>query len=179
MSLCKRRCARVRGAIPLLIIAACLLTPGCRDARTSWSTVARDPHAALLAALVGVGCLVMPGCHNVATTWSAQTRSPDGQWVAIARTRQWGGPGTAYDATTVHLQRLRVSQDPIEILEFSQQYARMNLKMEWLTPTHLEVTYGPSGRPGDHIDLNFQVVKIAGIDVTVRDLSNPNVKAPL
>ena len=55
----------------------------------------------------------------------------------------------------------------------------MNLKMEWLTPTHLEVTYRPSGRPGDHVDLDFQVVKIVGIDVTVRNLSNPSVKAPL
>jgi len=129
--------------------------------------------------LIIAGCLSMFGCQDVATTWSAQARSPDGQWVAIARTQQWGGPGTAADGTTVYLKRLRVSQAPIQILEFSQQYARMNLKMEWLTPTHLEVTYGPSERPGDHVDLDFQVVKIAGIDVTVRELSNPSVKAPL
>ncbi len=129
--------------------------------------------------LIITGCLLMFGCQDVATTWSAQARSPDEQWVAIARTQQWGGPGTGADGTTVYLKRLRVSQAPIEILEFSQQYARMNLKMEWLTPTHLEVTYGPSGRPGDHIDLDFQVVKIAGIDVTVRDLSDSSVKARL
>jgi hypothetical protein len=55
----------------------------------------------------------------------------------------------------------------------------MNLKMEWLTPTHLEVTYGPGGSPGDEVNLDFQVVKIAGIDISVRGLSNPSAKAPL
>jgi hypothetical protein len=48
----------------------------------------------------------------------------------------------------------------------------MNLKMEWLTPTHLNVTYGPSARPGDHADLNFQAIKCAGIEITVTDLSS-------
>lgn len=145
MSACERRCASIRKGIPLLIITGCLLTFGCRD---------------------------------VATIWSTQARSPDGQWVAIARTQQWGGPGTAYLATTVYLQRVGVSQAPIEILGFSHQYPRMNLKMEWLTPAHLQVTYGPSAKPGDRVDLDFQVVKIAGIDVSLRNLSNPKVKAP-
>jgi hypothetical protein len=48
----------------------------------------------------------------------------------------------------------------------------MNLKMEWVTPTHLEVTYGESGRPGDHVSLDFQVVKCAGIDISVRHFSS-------
>jgi hypothetical protein len=47
----------------------------------------------------------------------------------------------------------------------------MNLKMEWVTPTHLDVTYGASARPGDHVDLDFQVVKCAGIDISVREIS--------
>jgi hypothetical protein len=128
--------------------------------------------------LVITACLLLFGCQDVGTTWSAQARSPDGQWVAIARSQQWGGPGTAADGTTVYLKRLRVSQAPIEILEFSQQSARISLKMEWLTPTHLEVTYGPES-PGDDINLDFQVVKIAGIDISVRSLSNPSAKAPL
>ena len=66
----------------------------------------------------------------------------------------------------------------MEILEFSHQYSRMNLEMNWLTPTHLEVAYGPSTKPGDQVSLDFQVVKIAGIDVSVRNLSDQKVKAP-
>jgi hypothetical protein len=48
----------------------------------------------------------------------------------------------------------------------------MNLKMEWVTPTHLDVTYGASTRPGDHVSLDFQVAKMSGIDISVRDLSS-------
>ena len=51
----------------------------------------------------------------------------------------------------------------------------MNLKMEWVTPTHLEVAYGPSPRPGDHVNLGFQVVKYGGVDISVRDLSGAKI----
>ena len=127
--------------------------------------------------LMIAGCLLTIGCQDVGTTWSARLRSPDGQWVAIARTRQWGGPGTAADGTTVYLKRLAVSQAPIEILEFSHQYARMNLTMKWLAPSHFEVSYGPSSKPWDHVDVDFQVVKVAGIEVSLRNLSNPSTGA--
>ena len=127
--------------------------------------------------LIIAGSLLLVGCQDVGTTWSAEVRSPDGQFVASARTQQWGGPGTAYDATTVDLQRVGSSQAPMEILEFSHQYSRMNLEMKWLTPTHLEVAYGPSTKEGDSVSLDFQVVKIAGIDVSVRNLSDQKVKA--
>lgn len=128
--------------------------------------------------LIIAGSLLMLGCQDVGTTWSAEVPSPDGQFVASARTQQWGGPGTAYDATTVDLRRVGSSPAPMEILEFSHQYSRMNLEMNWLTPTHLEVAYGPSTKPGDQVSLDFQVVKIAGIDVSVRNLSDQKVKAP-
>jgi len=127
-------------------------------------------RGAILVVLVGVVVLGF-GCQDVATTWSAEARSPDGHWLAIARSQQWGGPGTAYDATTVSLKSTKGLQPPTDVLAFSHQYATMNLKMEWVTPTHLEVTYGPSARPGDRVSLNFQVVKCAGIDISVRALS--------
>lgn len=116
-------------------------------------------------------CIVQVGCQNVATTWSAEARSPDGQWLVIARSQQWGGPGNAYDATTVYLKRSKGSQRPTQILVFSHQYATMNLKMEWISPNHLDVKYGPSLRPGDHVNLDFQISKIAGISVSVQDIS--------
>jgi hypothetical protein len=124
----------------------------------------------ILLIIVGV-CLLGAGCQDVATTWSAEARSPDGRWLATARSQQWGGPGTAYDATTVYLKRITGSQAPTQVLVFSHEYATMNLRMEWVTPTHLDVAYGASARPGDHVSLDFQVVKISGIDISVQDLS--------
>lgn len=100
-------------------------------------------------------CILGVGCQNAATTWSAEARSPDGRWLATARTQQWGGPGTAYDATTVYLKQVKASRAPTEVLVFSHEYATMNLKMEWQAPTHLDVTYGPNPRPGDHVSLRL------------------------
>jgi len=116
-------------------------------------------------------CVLWYGCQDVATTWSSEARSPDGHWLAIARSQQWGGPGTAYDATTVFLKQIKGSQPATQVLLFSHQYATMNLKMEWVTPTHLNVAYGESARPGDHVSLDFQVVKCAGIDISAQHLS--------
>jgi hypothetical protein len=122
-------------------------------------------------------CVLVSGCQDVATTWSAEARSPDGLWLATARSQQWGGPGTAFDATTVYLKRIDGSQPSMQVLGFSHQYATMDLKLKWITPTHLEVTYGPSAKPQDHVDLEFQAVKCAGIDISVRDTSSPTTAA--
>lgn len=124
---------------------------------------------AVLLALFGL-CVLGVSCQDVATTWSAEARSPDGQWLATARTQQWGGPGTAYDATTVYLKKVNTGEAPTRVLVFSHQYSTMNLKMEWRAPTHLEVKYGASARPGDHVSLQFQVVKMSGIDISVQEL---------
>jgi hypothetical protein len=115
-------------------------------------------------------CILGVSCQDVATTWSAEVRSPDGHWLATARTQQWGGPGTAYDATTVYLKPVNTGETPTQVLVFSHQYSTMNLKMEWVSPTHLEVKYGTSARPDDHVSLDFQVVKMSGIDISVQEL---------
>jgi hypothetical protein len=52
----------------------------------------------------------------------------------------------------------------------------MNLKMTWVTPAHLEVTYGPSERPGDHVSVDLQVVRIAGVDISLRKLSGESLQ---
>ena len=134
----------------------------------------REPRKSVLVWVLAA-CALMCGCPEAykegGTTWTAEARSPDGLWLATARSQQWGGPGTAYDATTVYLQWVRGSQPPIQILGFSHQYATMNLKMEWVTPTHLDVTYGPSAGPGDQVSLNFQAIKCANIEISARDLS--------
>jgi hypothetical protein len=78
-------------------------------------------------------CLFGLGCQDVGTTWEEEARSPDGLWLAAARSQQWGGPGTAYDATSVYLKWVRGSQPPVLVMAFSHQFATMNLKMKWLT----------------------------------------------
>ena len=115
--------------------------------------------------------VVVSGCDDGVTTWSAEARSPDGLWLATASSRSEGGGPTAYDFTTVDLKWLRGSQPSTRVLSFSHQFPTMNLKMEWITPKHLNVTYGPSARPGDNVSLDFQVVKMSGIEISVRDLS--------
>jgi hypothetical protein len=114
--------------------------------------------------------VLLCGCGPT-STWSAEAQSPDGHWLAVARSEQWSGPGNAYDATTVYLKSLKGSQPPTEVLGFSHQYGTMNLKMEWITPTQLHVTYGESSKPGDHVSLDFQVVKCAGVDISVQHFS--------
>jgi hypothetical protein len=61
-------------------------------------------------------CVSRAGCRDVGKTWSAEDRSPDGLWLATARSQQWGGPGTAYDATTVYLKWIKGSQPPTQVL---------------------------------------------------------------
>jgi len=119
-----------------------------------------------LAIIVGA-CVLFYFC-GPATTWSTEARSPDGLWLATAQSQQWSGPGNAYDATTVYLKRTKGRDSAIQILGFSHQYATMNLKIEWVTPTNLKVTYGESGKPGDHVDVDFQAIKCAGIAISAQ-----------
>src|SRR5437868_13053600 len=104
-------------------------------------------------ALVGVS-IVLYGCDNEATTWSAELASPNGQWIAVAKSQQWGGPGTAYDATTVSLKSGRTSDPPTEIIGFSHQAPTIKLTMSWVTATRLEVSYGRE-RANDNVRLDL------------------------
>jgi hypothetical protein len=83
----------------------------------------------------------------------------------MARTDQYSGPGNAGLYTTVFLKHTKGPKDPIEVLLFTQDAKSIDLKMNWLTPSHLEVTYRQPAR------LDFQAVKCAGVDISVRDLS--------
>jgi hypothetical protein len=113
-------------------------------------------------------CVLASGCRASAIIWSAESRSPDGRWLVSASTEQFGGPGTAYVGTTVYLKQ--DSHPRVEILGLSNESAYpagvTSVGMTWLTPSHLELTYQ------GHASLDFQVVKCAGIDISVRDLSS-------
>jgi hypothetical protein len=111
-------------------------------------------------------CVLIFACKDVATIWSTEVPSPDGQWLATARTDQYGGPGTAGLLTTVYLKRTERPPPPIQILMFSQNTASIDLKMNWLTPSQLEVTYRGEAT------LDFQAVKCAGVDISMQNLSN-------
>jgi len=143
-------------------------TPGCRAIYKAISTIA-----------LGI-CLLQAGCA-APTVWMAELRSPDGAWIAIARTVQSGGFGTAWITTTVSLKRNNISKPPMEVLGFSckgpvpRPYVLDNaanaggtidLKMKWPTASRLEVTY--KGNPG----LYLQVVKYQGIEISLQDLSD-------
>jgi hypothetical protein len=137
------------------------------------STVSARLILFAFALAIALACVL--GCGSpdgdVATTWSAETKSPDGHWLATAQSQQWGGPGTAYDATMVFLKKLDSSDPPRKVLQFSHQYGTMNLEMKWLTPTRLGVMYAPSARAGDHVNIDFQIAKFDGIEISIQDLS--------
>ena len=135
----------------------------------------------LLSIIVAVVVLVS-GCRDVPTIWKAEAQSPDGSWLASAHTEQNGGFGSASIITGVSLKRADGtvnSGQPFEVLDFwcygsaprayvldpANAGGTINLTMKWLTPSHLEVTY--DGRA----DLNLQVVKFAGVDISLRNLS--------
>ena len=134
---------------------------------------------ATLLLTIGVG-VSGTGCGNAPTIWKAEARSPDGLWIASVRTVQNGGFGSAHIDTMVYLKQTNRSEPPMEVLGLSCQGpaprpyvldkanagGTINLTMKWVTPSHLEVTYD------NHPDLYFQVVKYAGIEISVRDLSS-------
>lgn len=120
--------------------------------------------------IIGVFALIS-GCRNSDVIWSGESRSPDGYWLATAREERGGGFGNAYDSASVYLKQIKSTRPPVEIFEFSvgslaSQSGKLNLTMKWESPSHLDVTYN-----GHAATLDFQVVKSAGIDISVQDLS--------
>jgi hypothetical protein len=89
--------------------------------------------------------------------------------VASARTIANSGFGTGYIWTTVYMNGAKSSAPPIEILELTDEFEKpddeIRVDMEWLTPTHLELTFK------GHRTLYFQAIKWADVDISLRDLS--------
>lgn len=143
-------------------------------------------HKAILLVIIGV-CVLASGCRHSPTIWTAEVRSPDGLWLAIARTDQEGGFGSAFIGTMVFLKQANVSQPPVMVLAFdcegpaprayvldnkANAGGTINLTMKWLSPSHLEVTYN------GHATLSFPAIKYAGIVISVRDLSTEAISTP-
>ncbi len=110
--------------------------------------------------------VLSPGCEGPRTLWSAESRSPDGKMVATARAEGTSGIGTGNPGTFVYLNWAVGSQSPTIILALlPQQPGIVRVGMNWLTATHLELTYR-----GDST-LDFQAVRCHGIEISVRELS--------
>jgi hypothetical protein len=121
-------------------------------------------------------CVLQVGCRAVQTIWSAKARSPDGYWLATTKTEQHGGFGTAGIVTSVYLERTNGSYPPVEVLEFFHDprdpSGTIDLAMKWATPSHLDVTY--NGRAS----LDLQVVKCAGVEISLGVLSGERTNTP-
>jgi hypothetical protein len=137
----------------------------------------------LAVSLLASGCKVS---EDALTIWKAEVRSPDGLWIASVRTIQNGGFGSAGINTIVYLKKSGDLRPPVAVLDFDcpgpppRPYVLTNanaggtidLKMSWVTQSHLLVTYRSHVAYGRHPDLSFQVVKFNDISISVRDLSN-------
>jgi hypothetical protein len=115
--------------------------------------------------------LLLFGCNGPKKTWSAESRSPDGKMIATAETIVASGIGTGDVGTRVYLNWSTGSQPETIIVAFAEgpdEPGGHDVRMTWLTPTHLEVSYG------GHRALDFQAVKCHGIDISVRELETRN-----
>lgn len=138
---------------------------GRRDERSNRRV--RGSHSALVMLVLTLSaCALLSSCSNVATIWSTEVRSPDGRWLAKALTEHHSGPGNALLQTTVFLKHSKGPKEPIEVLLFTQDAKSIDLKMNWLTPSHLEVTYKQPAV------IDFQAIKCGGVDISVQDVSN-------
>jgi hypothetical protein len=118
-------------------------------------------------------CASVSGCR-AKPSWTAEARSPDGKMIAKARTFENGGFGTDFVETTVDLNFTKGKQSPMEILAFSDGPAGpggMTVGMNWLSPTHLELTYKGQGSP------DFQAVRYYGVEITLRSLAGQAASA--
>jgi RHS repeat-associated protein len=120
-----------------------------------------------MATVLSLGCFLMTGCKNTERAWSAQAKSPDGRYVVTAETLRPGGWGTGAPAeTTVDLNYTSRHQSSSEILTFvgnADGADAMDVGINWLTPTRLELTYR------GHPTVEFQAVKCRGVDIITRE----------
>ena len=121
-------------------------------------------------------CLLMSGCGSSQTVWSTESRSPDGKVIANVSTVGTGrGLSIVSNTITdVHLKSAYGSRGQTSVLELADATddpVDTRVEMNWLTPTHLELTF-----KGNQ-SVVFQAVKWDGIDISVRDLSKATVES--
>jgi hypothetical protein len=116
----------------------------------------------ILLVLIGMSAFAS-GC-GPETTWSVQVPSPDGAWIAEGRESQYSGPGNAAIVAGVYLRRTSSWRRGEPILNFFENEQReVGITIEWLNPSHLRIELS------QRADIYFQVIKYAGIDVSVAE----------
>jgi hypothetical protein len=86
--------------------------------------------------------------------------------IATPKAFEHSGFGSGWGGINVYLNWTTGSQRPMLIFAVPDVSDQSCLKMKWLTPTHLELTY--TGRQ----PINLQVVKCDGADISLRSLSS-------
>jgi hypothetical protein len=130
----------------------------------------------IMPVVVVSACTLMASCGEDPTIWSATSASPDGRWLAIAHTVQHSGPGANGVETIVEIKEPAPSlfrriflKTSTKVLSFMNDGASMGLKINWVTPSHLEVVF-----KDDPKMLYYQVVRTSGREISVRDLADPS-----
>jgi hypothetical protein len=122
-------------------------------------------HVKKTIALVTLSTCMLEGCSGGHPVWSTSASSPDGHWQAVAHTLEYSGFGTGGAETIVEVQRSTGLKRSTRVLAFANDGPSIGLKMNWVSPTHLEVLF-----KGDPKVLYYQVVKTSGIEISVRNL---------
>jgi hypothetical protein len=120
-------------------------------------------------------CALIFGCGGSHSIWSAESRSPDGRVLAKASAAATNGGLSILSSTDtkVYLKWATGSRTDTSVLELadaSDAPVDTQVEMNWLTPSHLELTF-----KGNQT-IVFQAIKWFGIDISVRDVSSKVVK---
>jgi hypothetical protein len=124
----------------------------------------------LLLLLVLTATIFEAACNQSKNIWSAQAKSPDGKVVANGQAvvRNRGLSIISIVETNVYVQWAGDERSQMLVLNLadgSDAPPDTTVDMRWLGPRHLELTYrGPRA-------VGFQAVKWAGVDISVRDLT--------
>jgi hypothetical protein len=117
--------------------------------------------------LIAAYCISIAGC-KATPIWSSEAKSPDGKTIATASTFQDAGFLAGETETTVYLNWPVGSQSKTLIFAYSDGPTAqdMAVEMNWLAPSHLELTY--KGQRS----VDFQAIKCNGIDISIRNPSS-------
>ena len=132
-----------------------------------------------MAAVMLLECTLAEGCGGARTVWSASSESPDGRWTAVANTREYNGPGANSVETVVEIKELKQNilfRHSERVLGFLNDGASIGLKMNWTSPTRLEVEYTDDPKMGTRSSeslLYYEVVRTSGVEISVHDLYKP------
>lgn len=118
--------------------------------------------------MIGLAACALASCDkNPVTIASIDLKSPDGGWIALARTEQYSGPGNAGLYESVWLERTAGKRDAIEVLLLDEENPPpVDVKLQWLTPSHLEIAYR------EPATVDFHLIKYASIDISLRVLES-------